>query len=223
MARIAREAYGRGIRQFQIKVGVDGDWTTDVARIRAVRDTVGPDPLVYADWNCGATKLTAIRVSDALGDVDIMLEQPCGSLEACSDVKTATGRAMKIDEGVHDQDSILRAHALGCLDVAAVKLSKFGGLSAARRARDLCEHLETMMVIEDTWGSDITTAALAHLAVATPSRFLLNTCDLSRYVGPRIDSKALRVDGCSLAPSERPGLGVQPDYAVLGEAAETFE
>lgn len=42
----------------------------------------------------------------------------------------ATGRAMKIGEGVYDLDSLFRAHKLGCMDVVALKLSKFGGRDA---------------------------------------------------------------------------------------------
>ena len=45
---------------------------------------------------------------------------------------------MKIDETAHDTASLLQGWQLGCMDAAALKLSKFGGLSALRRARDLC-------------------------------------------------------------------------------------
>ncbi len=216
MAAIAEAAYAEGIRQFQVKVGADDDWEADVARIRAIRRAVGPGPLVYADWNCGATTLTAIRVAQAVRDLDVMLEQPCESLEACAEVRRVAGCAMKIDESLRDPDTLLRAHALGCLDVAAIKLSKLGGLSAARRARDLCEHLKVMMVVEDTWGSDIATAAAAHLAVTTAPRYLLNACDLSGYVTPQIAPDGPRRAKGRLAPPERPGLGVSPDPEVLG-------
>jgi L-alanine-DL-glutamate epimerase-like enolase superfamily enzyme len=222
MAAIAEAAYAQGIRQFQAKVGADGDWQTDAARIRAVREAVGPGPLVYADWNCGATTLTAIRVAQAVRDLDVMFEQPCESLAACAEVRRVTGVAMKIDESAYDQGSLLEAQALGCMDVVAVKLSKFGGLSAARRARDLCLHLKTMMVIEDTWGSDITTAAAAHLAVATPPRYLLNVCNLSGYVAPHIAPDGPRRDNGRLAPSERPGLGVSPEESLLGEPLAVY-
>ena len=222
MAAIAEAARAEGIRQFQAKVGADDDWQADVARIRAVREAVGPGPLVYADWNGGASKLTALRIARALGDLDVMLEQPCESLEACAKVRRVTARAMKLDECVHDEESLLKAQALGCADVVAVKLSKFGGLSAARRARDLCLHFEIMMVVEDTWGSDITTAAVAHLAVATPPRYLLNVCDLSGYVAPRIAPDGPARASGRLAPAERPGLGVTPDEAVLGAAVAVY-
>jgi len=222
MARIAKDAFAQGIRQFQAKLGSDDDWQADVARLTAVREAVGSGPLLYGDWNCGATALTAIRLAQAVRDLDIMLEQPCESLEACAEVRRASGLPMKIDEAGHDLASLLRAHELGCMDVVALKLSKFGGISALRRARDLCLHLGTMMVVEDTWGSDIATAAVAHMAVSTPKKFLLNACDLSGYVAPHVAADGPRRENARLKPSEEPGLGVTPDVGVLGEPAAVF-
>ena len=83
-------------------------------------------------------------------------------------MQAATGLAMKIDENAHDTASLLKAWQLGCMDAVALKLSKFGGLGALRRARDLCLSLGAKMCIEDTWGSDIVTAAALHLGAATP-------------------------------------------------------
>jgi len=145
MARFAREAFAAGIRQFQAKLGADADWEADVARLRLVREAVGQGPLVYGDWNCGATSLEATRVGRAVADLDVMLEQPCRSNAENARVKAVTGLPMKLDEGVHDTDSLLEASALGIIDAAAVKLSKFGGISASRRARDLCLHLGVKM------------------------------------------------------------------------------
>lgn len=223
MARIAREAQSQGMTQFQVKLGADDDWQADVARLRRVREAVGDGPLVYGDWNCGTSRLDAIRVGRAVADLDVMLEQPCRTLAACAAVRTATGLPMKLDEVAHDTDSLLEAGRLGCMDAVAVKLSKFGGLGAARRARDLCLHLGARMCIEDVWGSDIVTAASLHLAAATPPRGVLNVCDLSGYVAPRLDPKAPSRTGGRIAIPGGPGLGVTPDTAVLGEPAVIFD
>ncbi len=217
MADIAHTAYAQGIRQFQAKLGASGSWYTDVQRLEAVRAAIGAEPLLYGDWNCGATKLEAIRVGQAVKHLDVMLEQPCATLEACAEVRHATGMAMKIDENGHDTASLLKAHSLGCMDVVALKLSKFGGISAVRQARDLCTHLGVQMVIEDTWGSDITTAAVAHVAVSAAPKYLLNACDLSGYVYPHVAPDGPRRDNATLRPSDRPGLGVTPDRAILGD------
>jgi len=216
MARIAREAQAQGIAQFQVKLGASGDWRVDVERLAKVRETVGPGPLVYGDWNCGATSLDATRVGRAVAHLDVMLEQPCATIADCARVRAATGLPMKLDETVHDTASLLDGHACGCMDAAALKLSKFGGLSKTRAARDLCLHLGAKMCIEDTWGSDIATAALLHLAVATPPERLLNTCDLAGYVSPRLAPDGPDRTGGRIAPPDGPGLGLAPDRDLLG-------
>lgn len=216
MARIAREAQASGITQFQVKLGADGNWQADVARLRLVREAVGPGPLVYGDWNCGATSLDASRVGRAVADLDVMLEQPCATLEDCARVREATGLPMKLDESVHDTASLLAAHRLGIMDACALKLSKFGGLSALRSARDLCLHLGAAMCIEDTWGSDIATAAALHLAAATPPARLMNTCDLSGYVAPRLAPGGPVRHAGRITPPGGPGLGLRPDPGTLG-------
>lgn len=219
MGRIAKEVYQDGIRQFQVKLGADQDNEADIARLSKVRETVGAGPLVYGDWNCGASKLDAMRVGRAVRHLDVMLEQPCDSLSACADVQNATGLPMKMDEGAHDIASMMEAHSLGCMDAVAIKLSKFGGIDKARRARDLSEHFGTMMCIEDTWGSDITTAAVLHLGATTAPKYLLNVCDLSGYVNPRLAPNGPVRENGTITPPEGVGLGVEPDRDVLGEPA----
>jgi len=216
MARMAREAQAEGMTQFQVKLGADDDWQADVARLTQVRAAVGDGPLVYGDWNCGSDALTATRVGRAVAHLDVMLEQPCRTIEECAHVRAATGLPMKLDENAHDIASLLEGHAQGCMDAAALKLSKMGGLSAMRACRDLCLHLGTQICIEDTWGSDITTAAGLHLAASTPKRGVMNTCDLSGYVAPRLaPDTPTRKDG-RIAPPEGPGLGITVDEAALG-------
>ncbi|MDX8349258.1 enolase C-terminal domain-like protein [Cognatiyoonia sp. IB215446] len=217
MARIATEAYATGIRQFQAKLGADDNWEADAERLIKVREAIGPGPLVYGDWNCGASKLHATRTGRAVAHLDIMLEQPCKTLEDCAAVRQATGLPMKLDESVHDMTTLLRAAELGVLDAVALKLSKFGGLSAMRRARDLTVHLGALICAECTWGSDIVTAASLHFAASTPHGALLNTCDLSGYVWPRIAPDCPTRGNGRIAPPDGPGLGVTPDPDVLGD------
>ncbi len=223
MARLASEAFELGMRQFQLKLGADKDWQADVERLSRVREVVGPGPLVYGDWNCGADSLTATRVGRAVAHLDLMLEQPCRTIEECAQVREATGLPMKLDENAHDVASVLHGHRAGCMDAAALKLSKMGGLSNMRRIRDLCLVLGTKMCIEDTWGSDVTTAALLHLAASTPARGIMNTCDLSHYVLPRLDPTGPGRDQGRIAPPEGTGLGVKPDAEALGPARAVLD
>ena len=140
-------------------------------------------------------------------------------LGASGDWQTDVERLVRVREALGDGPLVYGDWNCGTsrLDAVALKLSKFGGLGALRRARDLCLHLGARLCIEDTWGSDIATAAAVHLAAATPAKAVLNVCDLSGYVAPRLDRAAPAREGGAIRPGEAPGLGVSPDPEVLGE------
>ena len=72
------------------------------------------------------------------------------------------------------------------------------------------------MTLEDSWGGDIATAAIAHLAQSTPTEFLFTTTDFNSYVTvSTAEGAPQRVNG-RMAASTRPGLGIQPRMEVLG-------
>ena len=109
------------------------------------------------------------------------------------------------------------------MDVVNIKIGKFGGLSRARQARDLCLTLGIAMTLEDTWGGDIVTAAIAHLAHSTPPEYLFTATDFNSYVTVSIAADApRRVHGRMAAPAA-PGLGVTPRAEILGEPVLVFD
>ena len=61
--------------------------------------------------------------------------------------------------------------------------AQVGGLTKARAIRDFAVSCGLAMNIEDSWGSDIVTAAIAHLAHSTPPEYLLCSTDFNSY-GP---------------------------------------
>ncbi len=61
------------------------------------------------------------------------------------------------------------------MDVINLKISRVGGLTRAKLMRDLCVSSGIPMTTEDTWGGDITTAAIAHLARSTPRDFCFSS------------------------------------------------
>jgi L-alanine-DL-glutamate epimerase-like enolase superfamily enzyme len=112
--------------------------------------------------------------------------------------------------------AVARGLADGAMDAINLKISKVGGLTRAREIRDFCVAMGLPMTIEDSWGGDIVTAALAHLAHSTPPELLLSATDFNSYVGVALAEGApRRVQGRLKAP-EGPGLGVEPFAEVLG-------
>ena len=204
-----------GYRRFQLKVGGDPD--TDIERIRAVAAKLEPGDRLIADANTGWRMHDALRVIRAVRDVDVYIEQPCLTYDECLSVRRRTDHPFVLDEVVDSVDVLWRGKADQAMDVVNIKISKFGGLTRARQARDLCVSMGIAMTIEDSWGGDITTAAIAHLAHSTPAEFLFTTTDFNSYVTRTIaDGAPQRKDG-RMTTSDAPGLGICPRMEVLGK------
>jgi cis-L-3-hydroxyproline dehydratase len=215
MAEMVSKYRDEGYTKFQLKVG--GNTETDVERIRAVRGVIGNHETLIADANTGWTQHEAIRVADLVRDVDVYLEQPCASYEECLAVRRHTQKPFVLDEVIDSMSSVVRGISDKAMDVVNLKISKVGGLTRARQIRDLCVSEGIALTIEDTWGGDIVTAAITHLAHSTPPNFLFSTTDFNSYVTRSIAENApKRHDGRIEAPAG-PGLGVKPRKDVLGQ------
>jgi cis-L-3-hydroxyproline dehydratase len=209
-----------GYTKFQLKVGGDPD--DDIARIIACRDILDHSDILVADANTGWTRHEAARVAAAVSHLDIYIEQPCLTYEECLSIRRRVTRPFILDENVTDLNMLVRALSDDAMDVINLKISKVGGLSKARAMRDLCVAHGIPMTIEDTWGGDIVTAAIAHLAQSTPAEFTFSATDFNSYGTTSIAQHApVRVDGAMTAPTG-PGLGIEPDFAALGTPVLRF-
>jgi L-alanine-DL-glutamate epimerase-like enolase superfamily enzyme len=217
-SRMAEKIAGyraEGYTKFQLKVG--GDANDDIERIRACRAILAPTDILVADANTGWTKADAARVVNAVRDVDVYIEQPCMSYEESLSIRRRTTLPFVMDEVIGDVGDLVRGIAEDAFDVINLKISKVGGLTKARLMRDLCVASGIPMTIEDTWGGDIVTATIAHLARSTPEKFCFTATDFNSYVTVSIaDGAPRRVDGFMTA-SDAPGLGIEPKFEVLGE------
>ncbi len=206
-----------GYRRFQLKVGGDPD--TDIARIKAVAAVLQPGDRLVADANTGWLQHEAIRVAKAVRDVDVYIEQPCYTYEECRAVRRQIDQPFVLDEVIDGLEMLVRAHADGAADAVNLKISKLGGLTRTKQLRDLCVALGIGMTLEDSWGGDIVTAAIAHLAHSTPTEFLFSSTDFNSYVTRSIADGAPHRKNGRLAASTAPGLGVVPKLAEFGAPA----
>ncbi|MBN8249661.1 MAG: mandelate racemase/muconate lactonizing enzyme family protein [Verrucomicrobia bacterium] len=214
MARKVAGYRAEGYTRFQLKVGGDPD--TDIERIRAVRAMLRPADRLVADANTGWTQHEAVRVVRAVRDVDVYIEQPCLTYEECLAVRRRTDHPFILDENVDSLEMLLRARADLALDVVNLKISKLGGLTRTRQVRDLCVSMGIAMTLEDSWGGDVTTAAIAHLAHSTPEEFRFTSTDFNSYVTVSTAEGAPRRENGFLRAGDRPGLGITPRREVLG-------
>ncbi|MBP89842.1 MAG: mandelate racemase [Planctomycetaceae bacterium] len=204
-----------GYRRFQLKVGGNAD--TDIERIHAVSKLMQPGDKLIADANTGWLMHEAARVVRGVADVDVYIEQPCLSYDECLSIRRRTNHPFVLDEVVDGIEMLARGYADKAMDVVNIKISKFGGLTRAKLARDLCVSLGIAVTIEDSWGGDITTAAIAHLAHSTPPAFLFTATDFNSYVTISTAEGAPQRDHGRMAASTASGIGVSPRWDVLGE------
>jgi cis-L-3-hydroxyproline dehydratase len=214
--RMREEALGllaQGYRRAQIKVG--GDWRDDVRRVEVCLEVVGEMEVIIVDANAYWRQHEAANVVAALEQQPVYIEQPCRTLDACLAVRRRSRRPFILDESLTDLEALLAAHAADGMDAAMLKLSRFGGISRLRQARDLCQHWGLAVTIEDSGGGDIVTAAMAHLAASTRPGSLLNGSLINGNVNERLAEGAPIACRGRGAVSTRPGLGIVVDERAL--------
>ncbi len=214
MARKVAGYRAEGYTRFQLKVGGNPD--TDIERIHAVRAMLEPSDRLVADANTGWTQHEAVRVVRAVKNVDVYIEQPCLSYEECLAVRRLTDHPFVLDENIDSLEMLLRARNDLAMDVVNLKISKLGGLTRTRQVRDMCVSMGIGMTLEDSWGGDITTAAIAHLAHSTPEELRFTSTDFNSYVTVSTAEGAPRRIHGYMEASHQPGLGITPKPDVIG-------
>jgi cis-L-3-hydroxyproline dehydratase len=215
MARKIVAYRAEGYTKFQLKVGGLPD--TDIERIREAAAVLQTGNALIADANTGWSQHQAIRVADAVRDIDVYLEQPCASYRECLVVRRNTHRPFILDEVMDSVATVIEGVNDQAMDVINLKISKVGGLTKARQIRDLCVSLGIALTIEDSWGGDIATAAISHLAHSTPPDYLFSSTDFNSYVTVSTANGAPQRKDGRLAASHMPGLGIEPIFEVLGD------
>ena len=205
----------QGYTKFQLKVGGDPD--TDIERMHLAAANLERGDVLIADANTGWTQHQALRVADAVRAVDVYIEQPCASYAECLVVRRHTNRPFVLDEVVDSLAMVVEGVRDQAMDVINLKISKVGGLTKARQIRDLAVSLGIALTIEDTWGGDIVTATIAHLAHSTPPEYLFTATDFNSYVTVSNAAGAPRRKDGRMTASMLPGLGVEPRWEVLGK------
>ena len=220
MAARVRQYRNEGYRCFQLKVG--GDAELDIDRIQAAAAELHSGDVLIADANTGWLPCQAMRVIRSVKNLDVYIEQPCESYEECLEIRRHTDLPFILDESMDSMQAIQRGCSDRAMDVVNLKISRMGGIGRARLARDFLCTQGMALTIEDTWGGDIVTAAIAHLAHSTPARHRFTATDFNSYVTRRIATGAPeRVEGRMSASSEA-GLGIEPLSAILGEPVMVF-
>lgn len=206
MAEFVVQRSEAGIHRFQLKVGNDPQ--EDAARTRAVVEAAAPGTVIVADANGGWSLRDAITAVREMAELPIMLEQPCRDTDDCALAMRTSSLPLVLDESITTTKDVFRAkYDAGAVSVN-VKISRVGGLSEAARMRDLMQDLNLLVSIEDTWGGDLVTAAVSHLAASTRPESMGNVSFMNDWTDGHVAGYQPRSHAGRGSAPTGPGLGV---------------
>ncbi len=218
-AFVERERAG-GIHHFQLKLG--GAPELDRDRVAAVHAATGPEDAIIGDANGGWRRQDAIIAARLLEEFDrLRLEQPCPTLEECLAVRRLSTLPFVLDEVITDLPTLVRAATAEAMDHVNLKVGRVGGLTKARLMRDAAVELGLTLTIEDSWGGDIVTAAVAHLAAGVPTASLFAASFMNDWTLEHVAGYQPRSGNGSGPVPNGPGLGIDVDVDRLGPPLST--
>ncbi|WP_163271822.1 mandelate racemase/muconate lactonizing enzyme family protein [Chelativorans alearense] len=214
MARYVTTRGNAGIRRFQLKVG--NDPYEDAARCRSVMDSASDDMVVIADSNGGWNLQDAIIAVRLLEGLDLYVEQPCREMADCAIVRTMTPLPLIMDESVVTSADLYRAKYEAKAGSINIKLGRVGGISAAVAMRNQAQDLGMTFCIEDMWGGDVISAAVAHVAASSLPVSLMHASFFNDWTNEHVAGYQPRSEaGLGSAPKGA-GLGIEVDKSLLG-------
>lgn len=203
-----------GISRFQVKVG--NDPYDDAARTRATIEATHGRAFIVADSNGGWNLQQAVVAVREMAGLDVIVEQPCREMADCALVQRMSSLPLSLDECVTGANELYRAKFEAGAVAMNIKLGRLGGISGAVRIRDMATELGFIFTIEDVWGGDVTTAAVAQVAGSARPGNLMHASFFNDWTNEHIASSAPRsVRGQGSVPAAA-GLGVEIDLDALG-------
>jgi L-Ala-D/L-Glu epimerase / N-acetyl-D-glutamate racemase len=219
MAAQAGKLVDQGYRYFKIKV--HGDVDADVARVKAIRERVGPDAHLTVDANQSYTPKDAISAINRMAAYRIdLVEQPVSrnDLKGLELVTRSVPVVVEADEGAGTVDEIMTLVADRIVDAVSLKIPKLGGLRNALAAARICEAGHIRFRLGAHVGTRLINAHAIHLAAALPQ--MDYACELGEFSRMYNDPFAgIEVVDGMLAVPDRPGCGVEPVAARQGKLA----
>lgn len=159
-----------GCRTAKVKVAAPGQTLADdVARVRAVRDVLGPEGRIRVDANGLWNVDEAEHAIHALNEFDLeYVEQPCASIEELAEIRSRTAYldvGVAADESVRRADDPLLVARTGSADILVIKAGPLGGIHAALA---LIEQAGLPVVVSSALDTSVGISMGAHLAAAIP-------------------------------------------------------
>ena len=221
MRQRVAEHRAQGYRGHSVKIGAaetEGGPKLDADRIRASLADREPGEYFIVDANGGLTVESALRLLALLPEgLDFSLEAPCATWRETQSLRRRCNRPIILDELMQDDSDLAHLIAMDAADGIGLKISKAGGLTPARRQRDMARAAGLTMSVQDTVGSEISFAGILHLGHTVPLRLLSCVLDVRGMVTQKTAELDVQQTPQGVMLGDTPGLGLTVDRSVMGE------
>ena len=215
---VYRKKYGYTV--FSCKL--TGDLLKDFQVIEAVMQNTKPHERYIFDANMGLNLADALRCAAFLSKYDAVFEQPTKTYEEFFALRKRSQVPLMMDEIFTGMETMSRISTDKTCEMINLKIATVGGLSKARLIRDICVEHGMPLSIQCCGGSEITQAAIMHLAQSTRSHYMHSIWDCTQANSIKVVPDVVEVTDGALRPSGLPGLGVEPDMSLLGRPMATY-
>ncbi len=159
----ARMAVAAGCRTVKVKVGdPEGE-----ARVRAVREAVGPAVHIRLDANGSWDLAEAIHSLDVLAGYDIeLVEDPVPTLDELARLRRRCSIPVAAETSIRTIEDVDEMRRLGAADVLVIKPQRIGGIGAALRAAELAG---IPVVVSSALETSVGLASCLAVAAALPA------------------------------------------------------
>jgi mandelate racemase len=208
LADEAEALLSRGFRAVKLRVG-HPTLAGDLAALRAVRDRVGADVDILADYNQGLDPVEAMRRGLALEREGIAwLEEPIrhDDLAGAARLADALAVPLQLGENFNGPADMARALAAGAADLVMPDVARIGGVTGWIAAAGVATSHDVPM------SSHLMPEVSAHLLAATPTAHVLEWVDWAEAI---LLEPLVVEDGEAVVP-DRPGSGIEWDEAAIG-------
>lgn len=214
---LARTFWSEGIQVLKFKVGARG--LDDAARLRAVREQLGGEPVFTVDANGAyATLDRAVAEVEKLLPFGIaVVEQPTprGRFRLMADVRRHLPVPILADESVFSASDLAEALDCDAFDFLSVYPGKNGGFTAALEIARTAQAAGKRCAIGSNLETDLGQAAMAALAAGLTG-FPVDECagDLASalYYEKSSVKQPLVINAGRLLLPDGPGFGVEPVF-----------
>jgi muconate cycloisomerase len=224
LAAHARQLVAEGFEVIYLKVGRGLE--RDDACVAAVRDAIGPEPLLRIDPNEAWDPATAVDRIRQLERYDLdWVEQPtpAGDVNGLAHVRRSVSAKIAADQAVFTTSQLVHVLEKEAADVIVQGSHDAGGLLRFRRQAFVCEAFGLRVNRHAFMESEISFYANAQVASTIPNLTLGN------QIMHQLLAEALTVGGHpeiaggKFAPGDAPGHGFEIDHDAVARAYERWQ